>query len=77
MTHPTSDGAEPAYPCDPITNNQTDAARGLSKRELIAAMAMQGLCVDYHSSPNDIDANAILAVRAADALLSELAKARA
>lgn len=48
---------------------------GLTKRELFAAMAMQGMCNDT-SEPMDWDMQALAkyAVRAADALLAELAK---
>jgi hypothetical protein len=44
---------------------------GLSKRELFAAMAMQGLLFD----PVDLRMIAQLSVKAADALIAELSKA--
>jgi len=65
---------EPAYPCDPVTFNQGDAAVGLTKREAFAMAAMQGFmaCPDY-TETTYTDA-ARLSVRMADALLAELAK---
>lgn len=49
------------------------AASGLTKRELFAAMAMQGLFSDNDCNWNH-DRRAAEAVEAADALLRELAK---
>jgi hypothetical protein len=50
----------------------SDCTTGLTKRELFAAMAMQGLIVGIDSPAQE--ACARLAVRAADYLLAELAK---
>jgi hypothetical protein len=50
----------------------TNAGMGLTKREMFAAMAMQGLCADsnFPDSPRLIEAS----VELADALLAELEK---
>lgn len=73
-------GNHPAFP------NESAAGRyfGLTKRELIAAMAMQGMDLGPHSySPADLERKqpekdaekvAMAAVRIADALIAELAK---
>lgn len=77
MTAPTL-GAEPAYPI-PISGNEDGCIYntleacggkngGLTKRELIAAMAMQSLTTE---KPEDC---AAIAVAYADALLAELQK---
>ena len=59
-------GNEPAFP---ITDPTNDFHRpGLTKRELFAAMAMQGMCNDYEHMANAAD----VAVFAADALLAAL-----
>lgn len=47
---------------------------GLTKRELFAAMAMQGLCVDTGTAGMKLDALAAQSVELADSLLAELAK---
>ena len=47
--------------------------QGLTKRELFAAMAMQGM-LSQNSTSNFMHLRAKLAVEAADALLAELAK---
>lgn len=60
-------GAQMAYPCE----GPNERAYGLTKRELLAAMAMQGLIargVGYSNSNGD----AQIAVRYADALLVAL-----
>jgi hypothetical protein len=44
---------------------------GLTKRELFAAMALNGVASDHDTS---IESAAVAAVRYADALLAELAK---
>ncbi len=65
-----SDGSAPAFPWgDTIAG----ICGGLSKRELIAAMAMQGLLADpaMNAPPNLVAASARTY---ADALLLELAK---
>lgn len=73
-------GNEPAYPW----GEHGTALGGLTKRELIAAMAMQGMDLGPHSySPADLERKqpekdaekvAMAAVRIADALIAELAK---
>ena len=70
-------GDMPAMPWDEIdpSTHQHGIERqfgGLTKRELFAAMAMQGLIVGIDSPAQE--ACARLAVRAADYLLAELAK---
>ena len=78
---------EPAFPCEcsfydgKITGKQTGQshgiATGLTKREYFAAMAMQGILAS-DSEQNFTDENvSAWAVNSADALLAELAKARA
>lgn len=70
--------SEPAFPSEPtVSGDQTGRTRfkctGLSKRELIAAMAMQGL---ISCNANwDHKQLAEIAVLKADALLLELSKA--
>lgn len=62
----------PAFPFQPIGSQgfpTHEGMEGLTKRELIAAMAMQGFAANPQG--NDI---ARAAVRWADALLAELAK---
>lgn len=66
-------GNHPAFP------NESAAGRyfGLTKRELIAAMAMQGLAAVplQGSSPSEaVKSDAQRAVEYADALIAELAK---
>ena len=59
---------EAAYP---VSTDRFIVERGLSKRELIAAMAMQGLlsCPNYIESTETIAATSI---RVADALIEQL-----
>jgi hypothetical protein len=67
MTNPT--GQEPAFPINFMADTDD---RGLSKRELIAAMAMQGLLAD---GPNhSVIFTCSTAVNYADALIAELGK---
>ena len=67
---------EPAFPC-PIGGDWPECDRGLTKREYFAAMAMQGILAS-DSDQNYTDENvSAWAVNSADALLAELAKARA
>lgn len=49
---------------------------GLTKRELFAAMAMQGICASEPSEKLDYEHTAHFAVEHADALIAELAKVR-
>ena len=49
-------------------------ATGLTKRELFAAMAMQGLLASFEAHRMTVQSCAPLSVKAADALLAELAK---
>jgi hypothetical protein len=60
-------GDDAAYPLEIATGQYNS---GLAKRELIAAMAMQGLLFD----PVDLKMIAKLSVKAADALIAELSK---
>ena len=74
--------APPKYqsiPTPPARPNGSLPAMSLSKRELIAAMAMQGLCaaITGYNGPSrllDVEGMAQDAIGAADALLEELAK---
>ena len=74
--------APPKYqsiPTPPGRPNGSLPAMSLSKRELIAAMAMQGLCaaITGYNGPSrllDVEGMAQDAIGAADALLKELAK---
>lgn len=71
MTH-ADDSAFPQY----LIANSIMAPRGLTKRELFAAMAMQGLVTwsaDLPSVPK-ADVTAKHAVSYADALIKELAR---
>jgi hypothetical protein len=52
----------------------SDCTTGLTKRELFAAMAMEGLMAEGVDHDAAIDIMAIRSVQAADALLAELAK---
>ena len=68
-------GDEPAHP---FTEHNDDGSHycdnaGLTKRELIAAMAMQGFASDP-SCTGEASVYAGVAVKWADALLAELAK---
>ena len=51
-----------------------DPHPGLTKRELFAAMAMQGLCADTGTAGMKLDALTAQSVELADSLLAELAK---
>lgn len=67
----------PAYPI-PLNPGETYTSHGvfdgLTKRELFAAMAMQGFAADPGITEARPEALAAGAVRWADALLAELAK---
>lgn len=58
----------PAFPQNAI---QYPDSKGLSKRELIAAMALQGMLAD-HTRDGTFDEMAIRAIGFADALLAAL-----
>lgn len=62
MKGPVSNANQPAYPFD--------CSNGLTKRELFAAMAMQGMISNYGAL--DEDNAAKYAVSFSDALLAEL-----
>ena len=64
--------SQSAYPLS-IVSGSMGEIYGLTKRELFAAMAMQGMLSD-HTITAPWDAYATMAVGAADALLKELAK---
>jgi hypothetical protein len=61
------EGDDAAYPLEIATGQYNS---GLIKREIFAAMAMQGLLFD----PVDLKMIAKLSVKAADALIAELSK---
>ena len=74
---------QPAYPCiDTICPDGTRCEplnTGLTKREYFAAMAMQGLLMNYvvngqYGSHPDFPMVSSIAVRCADSLLEELEK---
>lgn len=73
-------GNEPASPVAQVTSPNGDieshAHYGLTKRELFAAMAMQGLCANQHAWEVPIEKVAEFSVQQADALLAELATDR-
>lgn len=78
----TTRGDEPAYPTDDFVEHPSAPAGGymarrggLSKRELFAAMAMQGLLAGgYHDRfPGEASEQAVLY---ADSLLAELERGR-
>jgi hypothetical protein len=62
-------GSEPVYPYSPFSSD-----RGLTKRDLFAAMAMQGLLAATDLGYQTNDELARGAVAFADALLAELQK---
>ena len=64
------EGNDPAYPLEVVTG-QTNG--GLTKRELFAAMAMQGLLADPYST-QEFSCMASMSVQVADALIAELSK---
>lgn len=80
MDH-TQPGNHPIHPIAPFTLNiggvdVTVKRHGLTKRELFAAMAMQGIAACYPQwvQPGDAARLAECSIAAADALLAELAK---
>lgn len=78
LTTETKLGTESAYPITPplddggqVPAGYPYAEGGLTKRELLAALAMQGVIASNELHPDDI---AEFAVNQADRLLKELAK---
>lgn len=71
-------GWESVYPIPERRSDYNEvlqgAQTGLTKRELYAAMAMQGIFAHGYTMPNESDEAARYAVQAADYLLKELAK---
>lgn len=68
-------GSEPAFVMVAPFEPQCEVHTGLTKRELFAAMAMQGMMADHNVKLNndgDYKAVAEQSVRVADALLEEL-----
>jgi hypothetical protein len=63
-------GNDSAYPIAP---EQYSPEFGLTKRELFAAMALQGLLADPYSTQEFADM-ASMSVQVADALIAELSK---
>jgi hypothetical protein len=70
----TEDERIPDEPVHPVSDCSAYQYAGLSKRELFAAMAMQGIFAHGYTMPNESAEAAEYAVRAADCLLKELAK---
>lgn len=70
MSGPTTDPHEPASPW----GENGRALGGLTKRELIAAMLMQGLANGYEVDGVEFDVLARDSVSAADALIEQLNK---
>lgn len=69
--------SQPAFPVVILseqTGNPVAQELGLTKRELFAAMAMQGLLANQHSFGSKRSEVANNAVTAADALIAELYK---
>jgi hypothetical protein len=64
-------GSDLANPVKYLFGEEFYAAGGLTKRELIAAMAMQGMLADS-SSNQSVEVIASTSIRAADALISRL-----
>ena len=72
----SENGDSPAYPFVCENHSQTQTADcGLTKREVIAAMAMQGLVAHPSNEPR-ISQYATEAVKFADALLAELERTK-
>ncbi len=69
MTANYCDGDDHAYP----HGEHGQILGGLTKRELFAAMAMQGLCA-YPGEQESVEFTAANAVGMADALIAELSK---
>ena len=64
-------GDRPAFPI--VDPDGVIASSGLTKRELFAAMAMQGFCADRTFADASDKVLALCALARADALLAELA----
>lgn len=62
----------PAFPWGDVTNGGVSG--GLTKREIFAMAAMQGIFAHGYTMPNESAEAAEYAVRAADCLLKELAR---
>jgi hypothetical protein len=69
----TMSANESAFPVPPLPGNPWECC-GLTKLELLAAMAMAAQCANPDCEPEDVKHNAIVAVRNADALLAAIAK---
>lgn len=63
-------GDDAAYPSD---RDQFSPEFGLTKREMLAAMAMQGLLADPYTT-QEFSCMASMSVQVADALIAELSK---
>lgn len=73
MTNEQRNGDQPVYPTlDGGLNGLTLREWGMTKRELFAAMAMQGLAAAGGYNPTEHDNVAHWAVKQADALLTAL-----
>lgn len=75
-SNPMKTDNTPAFPHHEInrTGGIIERIDGLSKRELFAGMAMQGMAAKALTDGSPLDALALWAVEYADALLAELAK---
>ena len=74
-----NNGSLPAMPQEfkskgPLGDTMTSNFKGLTKREYMAAMAMQGLCANRHGHECSPDNISEFAVSCADSLLKELEK---
>lgn len=75
-TNTNTNANEPAYPCQEFVAPGSEFQVGLTKRELIAAMAMQGLLANAEHRYS-ISESIRHAVWASDALLAEIEKEKA
>lgn len=64
---------KPAFPQHTVMPTWDKQAGGLSRRELFAAMAMQGFCSNPNRDEN-YETDAASAIKQADALIAELDK---
>ncbi len=67
-----SQANEPAFPLQDATVSRINASAGLTKRELFAAMAMQGFCANEAYIDTGFVELAAYSVSQADALIRRL-----
>ncbi len=73
MTINPNDGAAPLIvPASPEFHQHNFVGYGLSKREMFAAMAVQGIMANTDLATNDADTIAAWGVEQADALIAAL-----